>query len=835
MLNITRWPLGRINICISIILFGVYLPAYSVEFNTDILDAEDRDNIDLARFAEAGYIIPGDYTLGLMVNDHNIKDVDISFFERPQKIYEENSHPPVEACVTRQLLPFLGLKPDVEEKVIWWHEGTCADFSELPGIDVQGDISAATLKISVPQAWLEYQDANWLPPSRWEDGVTGALVDYNVNSTFTRSRSGEQSQNVSGTGVVGANFGPWRLRGDWQSNYNRTAGSQRSTQNSFDWSRIYAYRSLRDISAKLTIGEDYLISDLFDSWRYTGLSVVSDDRMLPPRLRGYAPEVTGIAKTNAKVIISQQGRVIYQTTVASGPFRIQDLSDSVNGQLDVKVEEQDGSVQTFQIDTATIPYLTRPGQVRYKASAGRPSTYAHHIEGPAFGQGEVSWGVTNAWSLYGGGIFADHYNAFAIGIGRDLWELGALSADITQSVAQFPNEGTRQGKSWRLSYSKRFDEINSEVTFAGYRFSEKNYMSMGEYLDARYYGGTINHDKELYTITANKNFVDTRLSLFLNWSHQTYWDRDASDRYSLSLSSYFDLGNWKNMSATVSAARSEYNGRKDDAGYLNISVPFGSGTISYNGVIANDSYAQTTGWYQRLNNGDSYRLQAGTRNGRNDSMSTQASAYYMHNGDTADLTTTISWVQDSYSSAGIALSGGMTASTEGAALHPGGIRGGTRMMVSTDGVSGVPVEKYEHTNRYGIAVVPDISSYYRVTTSLDVNNLPDDIETSGSAISEAVLTEGAIGFRRFEVIKGEKIIAVINLNDGSHPPFGASVRNAQNKELGIVSEGGLTWISGINPNETLSVNWGSSSSCKIQIPEMIPQGQLLLPCVQKPE
>ena len=47
--------------------------------------------------------------------------------------------------------------------------------------------------------------------------------------------------------------------------------------------------------------------------------------MLPPNLRGYAPEVTGVAKSNAKVIISQQGRVLYETTVAVGPFRIQDL------------------------------------------------------------------------------------------------------------------------------------------------------------------------------------------------------------------------------------------------------------------------------------------------------------------------------------------------------------------------------------------------------------------------------------------------------------------------------------------------------------------------------
>lgn len=114
--------------------------------------------------------------------------------------------------------------------------------------------------------------------------------------------------------------------------------------------------------------------------------------MLPPNLRGYAPEVTGVAKTNAKVTISQQGRVIYETQVAPGPFRIQDINDAVSGKLDVRIEEQDGSVQEFQMDTASIPYLTRPGRVQYKLSAGKPSDMDRNMEGPIFGMGEFSWG-----------------------------------------------------------------------------------------------------------------------------------------------------------------------------------------------------------------------------------------------------------------------------------------------------------------------------------------------------------------------------------------------------------------------------------------------------------
>ncbi|MFS4436572.1 fimbria/pilus outer membrane usher protein, partial [Citrobacter farmeri] len=167
------------------------------------------------------------------------------------------------------------------------------------------------------------------------------------------------------------------------------------------------------LGAKMVLGENSLDSSVFDSFRFSGASLTTDDNQLPPNLRGYAPEVAGVAKTNAKVTVSQQGRVIYETTVAAGPFRIQDLNSAVSGKLDVKVEEQDGSTQNFQVDTASIPYLTRPGLVRYKFSAGKPSDSKHHMQGPEFATGEFSWGINNGWSLYGGGLFAGDYNALS--------------------------------------------------------------------------------------------------------------------------------------------------------------------------------------------------------------------------------------------------------------------------------------------------------------------------------------------------------------------------------------------------------------------------------------
>lgn len=233
----------------------------------------------------------------------------------------------------------------------------------------------------------------------------------------------------------------------------------------------------------------------------------------------------------------------------------------------------------------------------------------------------------------------------------------------------------RNGRSRRLSYSKRFDELNSEVTFAGYRFSERDYLTMGEYLDIRYREGYIGNSKELYTIRATKNFEDLRLSTSINWSHQTYWNRPATDRYSVSLNKYFDLGDWRHLSVSLNAARSEFNGRKDDTAYLSLTMPFGSGTVGYSGSISRDRYTQNASWSDRLENNDYYRINAGNSMGGGQGTRSQMSGYYSHLGSMADVTTNFNWAQSQYTSFGISASGGMTATAEGVALHSGGVQG----------------------------------------------------------------------------------------------------------------------------------------------------------------
>ncbi len=516
-------------------LAGTVLGAGDIEFNTDVLDLNDRTNIDLSQFARSGFILPGTYSMVVQINTQAIAEQSVAFY--PPDDDPKGS----EACLSPELVEQLGLKTSGAAKLTWWNGGRCLDITGLPGMEVSGDLATSTLNISLPQAYLEYSAINWDPPSRWDEGVPGLLVDYNMTAQSSYQKDERNRNNFSGNGTLGANAGAWRLRADWQGRVE--SGRERSYKDQkLEWSRYYAYRAVPALKARLVVGEDYLYSDLFDSFRFTGASLNSDESQLPPNLRGYAPEVVGVAKTNAKVVISQKGRVLYETLVAAGPFRIQDLRDAVSGTLDVRVEEQDGSVRSFQIDTAGVPYLTRPGQVRYKLATGRPSNLQYGADGDFFGTGEFSWGVSNGWSLFGGGMTDNNYRAVSVGAGRDLLAFGAISLDVTQSRAELWNE-TLSGKSYRLQYSKHFEQYDSQVTFAGYRFSEKNFLSMSEYLDARHYGlngelssrseltdgwKPIGGSKALYTATVNKQFRDLGATVYASYSKQTYWERPAT-------------------------------------------------------------------------------------------------------------------------------------------------------------------------------------------------------------------------------------------------------------------------------------------------------------------
>lgn len=717
------FKLSKVRLAVLLAASVSTCTVYAAEFNTDVLDAEDMQNVDMSQFSVAGYVPPGHYVLTVFVNGQRLgAPRDITVFEQnnPQQAAGQA------ICIPANLLDIIGLKDSAKQKVTTSHEGQCLDLSALTGVQTTIELSTLSLKITLPQLWMEYRDPNWTPPALWEEGINGAFVDYNANASVTEENRGNKRTYLSTNGTAGINLGAWRFRGDYNATYQKQhGGSNPQETHNFDFSRLYAFTSLKKLASLLTIGENYFYSDVFESWQYTGISLESDDRMLPPKLVGYAPEIIGIANTNATVIVRSQDRVILETTVPPGPFRIQTLDSGVRGILDVTVREENGEEKKFSLNTASLPYLTRPGRIIYKLLAGKTRYNGHNLTGSPVVSGELSYGLSNAWSLYGGSQLNGDYQTAAIGIGRDLFAFGALSFDITQSFSHFTHE-TLQGRSYRLNYAKSFDTLRTDITFAGYRFADRDYRTLTQFMDQDRTGYVTHSPKENYQVYLNKYFDNFNLSL--NYQYSTYWQDKPQTQYGLYASTNISLPGLSQQDAniSVSATRTERdNGYQDDAINLYLTVPLYSGhniTFSelYSRAGGNNQYNHSVG-YSGYSERDNYSLNVGYNHGQNIDSQSSVSGYYSRDLSQANLSANASYVPQQYRSVGASINSGITATAHGVALHRSA-NGDTRLMIETPGVGDVPLDNgVIKTNRFGLAVIPNINSYRKSTASINTS------------------------------------------------------------------------------------------------------------------
>lgn len=809
--------------------------ASAAEFNTDVLDAEDLQNIDISRFSVAGYVPPGDYVLTVWVNGLRLgAPRDISVYEKSPSAEQRSPF----VCIPTDMLQLIGLTHSAKRKLTTLNEGRCLDLSLLSGAQTQVELSTLSLKITIPQMWMEYRDPYWIPPALWEEGVNGGFIDFNANASATKEKGGTKRVYLSTNGTMGINTGAWRFRGDYNGSYQKQRGGYSPQEtHQFDFSRLYAFTSLTESAAILTLGENYFYSDIFDAWQYSGVSLESDDRMLPPKLVGYSPEIIGVANTNATVIVRSQDRVISETLVPPGPFRIQTLESGIRGILDVTVREENGEEKTFTVSTASLPYLTRPGRLIYKLVGGKTRYDSHHLTGKPVIGGEFSYGVSNAWSLYGGSQLNGYYQALAVGLGRDLFSIGAISVDITQSFADLEDK-KRRGRSYRVNYAKSFDDLRTDITFAGYRFADKDYRTLTQFSDEARTGITPYAPKTNYQIYLNKYFENFNISL--NYQYSTYWQNDPQTQYGMYASTHLNLPalSQHGASLSLSATRTERdNGFEDDAINLYLTVPLYTGhslTFSelYSRSSGHNQFNHNVG-YSGYNTTDNYSLNMGYHHGQNMDNQTSLSGFYSRDLSQANISANASYVPHEYRSVGASINSGITATAKGVALHRSA-NGDTRLMIDTSGISGVPLDNgVIKTNAFGLAVIPNVNSYRKSTASINTSKLPDNLETLTST-TDITLTKGAIGYRHLTVMKGEKLFAILSLENGKKPPFGASVRNADNRELGIVGEDGVTWLVGVSAQESLFVYWDNQKQCGIKLPEtfVVSSDMLLLPCLR---
>ncbi|WP_272668908.1 fimbria/pilus outer membrane usher protein [Providencia sp. PROV151] len=818
------------NICyiISLLVCGGYSNAET--FNINALNLSVDDNIDLSYF-EKNNFSEGLYETDIVLNGKRIL--------RGEKIKFISHDGIIEPCITASVIKRFPLTEDAKEILLSSEEDHCINISALDkNVTVDFNDSDQVLTISIPQKYLVAVYSSWISPELRDYGIAGLILDYTVSdNNFYRKDSGNRN-NLSAFGNVGANLAEWRLRANYQYE-NKLVDSSNDKKSRFEWEQIYAFRDMASLSVKLFVGEIYIKSDLFDSVRFKGISVFTDESMMPPNLRGYAPQITGVAASNATVTLSQNGRIISQIKVPAGPFVIKDLSQSVMGTIDVTVIEDNGKETRFQYTTTNIPFLTRKGQVRYTMNLGQLSPENNENIDKNFITVESSIGVLNNTSVFGGLVATSNnqYRAINLGVGQNLGFLGALSIDVTQSYADV---GTREtGKSYRINYAKNLPSIDGQLTLTGYRFADRTFNSLSNFVEKNFSDnsqGELDKDKHVFSLSYAQQLHFMNASANITASRKTYWNGKQNNYFSIGLNKFFDEGIMKGGSVSLSLNQSRNSRDKtDNQIYLSVSRPLQTesqnASISYFASYSDQDkrYTNNVNYSNYVNKDTNYNLTASTQDGLSQGS---VNAFISHSGDTGQLQMSGA-LSDSMNSASIMVSGSITATQHGISAHRLTYRDQSRLVVDVPKAKGVIIENsHAITNDLGLATISNVPTYYNMEYKVDVNNLPDTVNVEDNVL-ETALTDGAIGYIKMDADIGKSLISRIKLANGQYPPLGAVVTNTSNNKVsGIIAESGIVYLTGLNMGDQLSINWGEGKSCSFSADSILVKSSDAIMCNQ---
>ncbi|MEL1637163.1 fimbria/pilus outer membrane usher protein [Klebsiella quasipneumoniae] len=424
---------------------------FDPSFISSLNGSDPSTTPDLSIFQTQNAQAPGDYRVDIMFNGRYL-DTRTMKFVANSRATGNNREPALVPCLSLKTLAEYGVRVKAFPELVEDKNG-CANLSVIPDTKADFDFTVQRLNISIPQAALSTTAQGYIPPDQFDDGINALLVNYQFSGSNDMQANDEYySLNLQS----GLNVGPWRIRNlsTWNKN-NGDAG---------DWDSAYLYmqRSIRPINSNLVMGESSSLSGIFDSVPFTGIQLATDTSMLPESMRGYAPIIRGIAKTNARVFIKQNGYQVYQTYVAPGAFEITDMYPSGgSGDLYVTVEESDGSKQEFVVPFATLPVMVREDQLEYEITSGKYRPYDGGVDETPFTQATATYGVSSSLTLYGGVQAASRYQALSTGLG---------SLSISGLIEDYWDD-KRTNKSISVGYNGGFRNVNYYLGYSYNRYT----------------------------------------------------------------------------------------------------------------------------------------------------------------------------------------------------------------------------------------------------------------------------------------------------------------------------------------------------------------------------
>lgn len=782
----------------------------TTEFNTSFL--KGASSVDLQMLLAANSVLPGNYRVDLYSNEVLVGRRDIDFNRNPQT-------GKVEPCLTLDLLQQLGVDTqqlEVAGKLSPENPQHCYDLPSLiEKATIRYDSSRLRLYVSVPQVAMLRGLRGYVDPALWDSGVPVGFINYQFNTNRNSTDYGRQVSNNLGL-RNGINLGAWRLRNE----SNLASGTGRPSK--FTSNRTYVQHDITAVKGQFSAGEIFSDTDLFDSVRYRGLKLASDEGMKADSERGYAPIIRGVAETNATVEIRQNNYILYTTTVPPGPFEISDIYPTgSNGDLEVTIVEADGRRRLSKQAFSTLPTMVREGQVKYSISAGKYNDGTSSAK-PQFVSGTLTYGISSNLTGIVGLQASENYQAFSIGAGRNT-ALGAVSFDVTHSSSRAQGQ-TTTGNSLRALYAKTFTGTDTNLTLAAYRYSTEGYRTLSDHVQDIGESALprTGFSKIRTDLTISQSLGGARQygNIYLNASAQRYWNRGQSQSFSAGYSNY-----WKDLNYNISVTQTKDVGtlgssNNDTQLNLSLSFPLGSRSRAPRAYVSttsqknSDSTQVGINGYLSENSDTFYSVQGGNSSGSGSSGSVSLNS----RTSVADISLGYSKGRG-YSAQSLNLAGSVVA-------HAGGVNlgqtvGETFGLVEVPEISGVNVSSYSgvKTGYNGYAVVPNLQPYRVNWINLDTRDLGGDIEIE-NASQQLVPRRGAVVVAKYASKKGRRVQFHLVDADNQSIPFGASLEDAEGRQLAISDPNGNALALVEADQATLTIKWnGKQCLASYLLPE----------------
>lgn len=851
-----RLRVSPLALMIGMSLISGYVQAEDY-FNPAFLTDGKGQVADLSSFEGSGGQAPGIYRVDVYLNNAFVVSHDVEF--RSRKELEANASKEADdtglvACLAAKKLSDLGVELNIPADKQTAPEGKCVDIAALiEGATASFDFGHQRLDLSVPQIALKNTARGYIAPEKWDQGINAFLMSYSLSGSSSKSGSSTSTSNFLGLNG-GINMGAWRYRN--YSTFNRNTSSNGQTTSRWQHVSGFVERTIIPLKSELTVGVSSTSSDVFDSVPFRGVQLASDDNMLPDSLKGFAPTVRGIAKSNAQVTIKQNGYIVYQTYVAPGAFAINDLfPTSSSGDLAVEVKEQDGSVTTYSVPYSGVPLLQREGRMKYALTAAKYHTDNQQQDEVDFGQATLIWGLPHGFTLYGGTQQASKYHALAIGAGLNMGSWGAISADITGAKSTLIDDTQHTGQSLRLLYAKSLNDFGTNFQLLGYRYSTAGYYTFADttykHMDG-YNSDPDNNDNDpandrphwfdyynLYYTKRGKVQVNISQqlgsigSVYVSGSQQTYWHTDGKD--TLVQVGYNTTWHDINMSISYNYSKSSGQPVADQIVAMNFSLPLGKWLSSPSSDSPSDAFAtynrsrdnhgkvtQNAGVGGSLlaNHNLNYNVQEGLGNqgtGNSGSASLSYKAGYGNMNVGYNYSDNGNSRQTTYG-----LSGGMVVHQHGVTLSQP--LGETNVLVEAPGARDVKVANATgvSTGFRGYAVVPYATNYRSNRIALDPSSFSDNVDLDNTVV-DVVPTKGALVRASFSAHVGIRALLTL-LHNNSPVPFGAMVSRDDGGPSSIVADEGQVYLTGLAPKGVLKVQWGDGADQNCTANYQLPEG-----------